>query len=240
MEDDDPEKRAKKVDELMSRREFQLFWRLKFGDLLQISRARFGDGAGPYERWLNDRLDANAPWDQMVRELLTGLGDPRDFRSGGPVNYALEGAGDPKVQAELTAQRFLGLRLRCAQCHDHPFDVWTQDDYYGLAAIFARIDTGPPSGAGMMMMKPRVRVNPEGQVEHLRTKQPAEMRLLTGEPVKVEGAEDPRQALADWITSKENPYFARAAANWVWAQFFGTRDREPARRPERGQSAGAS
>ena len=107
-----PTSAPKKVDDLMSRHEFMLFWRIKFGDLLQISRARFGDGSGPYELWLDTKLDANAPWDQMVRELLTSLGDPRDMRAGGPVNYALEGAGDPKVQAELTAQRFLGLRLK--------------------------------------------------------------------------------------------------------------------------------
>lgn len=220
--DGDPEKRAKKVDELMERREFLLFWRLKFGDMLQISQARFPEGYGPYEYWLNERLEANAPWDQMVRELLTSLGDPRDVKTGGPVNYAMESMGDAKAQAELAAQRFLGLRLRCAQCHDHPFDVWTQDDYFGLAAIFAKVDASVPRGAmAMMSMRPKVRVNPDGKVEHLRTHEPAEMRLLSGKTVEVEPGEDPRRALADWITSEENPYFSKAFANWVWAQFFG-------------------
>ena len=77
----------------------------------------------------------------MVRTLLTAVGDPTDIETGGPVNYAMD-ALEPNVQAELTAQRFLGLRLRCAQCHDHPFDVWTQDAYYGLASFFAKVQRG--------------------------------------------------------------------------------------------------
>ncbi len=216
-----PDKRSKKVAELMQRPEFLLFWRIKFGDLLQISQARFGNGYGPYEYWLNSRLQENAPWDRMVRELLTSLGDPTRLKEGGPVNYARDGAGDPKTQAELTAQRFLGIRLRCAQCHNHPFDVWTQDDYYGLAAIFARIDSGSGGQPGAMMGMPVVKVNPEGTIEHLRTKQPAAPRLLDGTPIEVASDDDPRRALADWMTSPDNPYFARAMANWVWAQFFG-------------------
>lgn len=219
---DDPDKRSKLVAALMESPEFFLFWRLKFGDLLQISQARFGNGYGPYEYWLNTRLQENAPWDQMVRELLTSLGDPTKLKEGGPVNYARDGNGDPRLQAELTAQRFLGIRLHCAQCHDHPFDVWTQDDYYGLAAIFARIETGAGGGApGMMMGTPIVRVNPEGTIEHLRTGEAASPRLLDGTPVEVASGDDPRRALADWMTAPENPYFARAFANWAWAQFFG-------------------
>ncbi len=227
--DTEPDKRARKVDDLMTRKDFRDFWLLKFGDLLQISQARFGNGAGPYQNWLTRRWEQNARWDAMVRELLTALGNPNDFREGGPVNYALDGGGDPKAQAELTAQRFLGLRLRCAQCHDHPFDVWSQDDYFGLAAVFARVG-GPNAGpAGGGMMGPMtVRVRPEGTVEHLRTKQPAQARLIDGTPVEVAADADPRGALADWMTKPENPYFARAFANWAWAQFFGKGLADPA------------
>ena len=148
--------------------------------------------------------------------MLKALGRPEDH-DGGPVNYALDGP-DPKTQAEQTAQRFLAIRLRCAQCHNHPFDVWTQDDYFGLAACFAKVER---AGGGGMMGKTAVRLNPKGQVEHLRTKAPASPRLLDGTPVAVKDDEDPRKALAAWITAPENPYFPRAAANWVWAQFFG-------------------
>lgn len=224
--DADPAKRSKKVDELLKREDFVSFWRIKFGDMLQISQARFGAGAGPYHAWLGKRLQENAPWDAMVRELLTSLGDPT-ARDGGPINYALDGI-DSKVAAEQTAQRFLGLRLRCAQCHDHPFDVWTQDDYFGLAAIFARVGRSEPGAAGARMMKPRVAVNPNGTIEHLRTRKPAAMRLLDHSPVKAGDKDDPRKDLVDWMTKPDNPYFARASANFVWAQFFGRGIAEPA------------
>jgi hypothetical protein len=155
----------------------------------------------------------------VVTKLLTALGDPNDPDTGGPVNYALD-AQEPNVMAEQTAQRFLGIRMRCAQCHDHPFDIWTQDDYWGLAAIFAKVQRGGMA-PGAMMNRQTVTINPDGQAIHLRTKQPAKPRLLGGKLVEVTGKADPRLALARWMTSPGNPYFARATANWVWAQFFG-------------------
>jgi hypothetical protein len=218
LDDPDPHKRARKVDELIASRDFVSFWQIKFGDLLQISPQRFPGGAGYYQMWLNERLGANAPWDQMVRELLTALGNPNE-PGGGPVNYALDGA-DSKVAAEQTAQRFLGLRIRCAQCHDHPFDIWTQDDYFGLAAFFAKVERG--AAAPGMMNRNEVRLNPDGFVEHLRTRRPAEPRLPGADRTEeIPRDQDPRKTLAEWITDPENPFFARAMANWVWAQFFG-------------------
>jgi hypothetical protein len=224
LKDTDPDKRAKLIDRLLASKEFVNFWNIKLGDMLQISQARFNNGAGPYAKWLRDRLLKNTPWDQMVRELLTSVGNPFDMEQGA-VNYALDDP-DPKVRAERTAQRFLGLRVRCAQCHDHPFDVWTQDDYYGLAAFFAKTSAGPPRPG--MMGRTVVKVDPEGKVEHLRTKKPAEPRLPTGELVKLEKNDDPRKALADWMTRPDNPYFARAMANWTWAQLFGKGLADPA------------
>jgi hypothetical protein len=215
--DKDPEKRAKLLDRLLKAPEFVLFWRIKLGDLLQISSARQGNGAYRYHAWIERGLAENRPWDVVVRTLLTAVGDPNDLEKGGPVNYAMD-TMVPNEQAELTAQRFLGLRMRCAQCHDHPFDVWTQDAYYGLAAFFAKVRR---EGAGPMMGRTTVSINPKGQVIHLRTKQPVEPRLLDGKLVKVPDNEDPRKALAAWITAPENPYFARALTNWVWAQLFG-------------------
>jgi hypothetical protein len=223
--DKSPEKRVTLVDSLLASPDFVRFWRIKLGDLLQISTARLGNGATYYQTWVDEQFRKNAPWDEVVRTLLTAVGKPEEF-GGGPVNYALDGPL-ATIQAEQTAQRFLGIRLRCAQCHDHPFDVWTQDDYFGLAACFAKVSrNGGPRGG--MMGKPVVGINPKGQVEHLRTKRPAEPRLLDGTPVKVGETEDPRKALADWMTAKDNPYFARATANWVWSQFFGKGLAEPA------------
>jgi len=220
LDDPDPGKRAKVVDELLKNRDFVRSWQIKLGDMLAITSARFGNGSGRYQSWLAERLASNAPWDAMVRELLTATGDPTSLE-GGPVNYALDGP-DPKTRAEQTAQRFLGVRLRCAQCHDHPFDLWTQDDYYGLAAVFAKVGRldGLPA-AGQMMARATIKVNPEGAVEHPRTKQPAAPKILGGKAITVGPADDPRKPLAEWMTAPDNPYFARAMANWVWAQFFG-------------------
>lgn len=215
--DKDPEKRVKVVDRLIGSREFMLFWKIKFGDLLQITNTRFGNGAAYYHTWLEEQLAKNAPYDQVVRTLMTSLGNPM-VQGGGPVNYALDGP-DAKTSAEQTAQRFLALRLRCSQCHDHPFDVWTQDDYFGLAAFFAKVGRSVPGPGGMG--RNEVKLDPKGQVEHLRTRKPAAPKLLGGSLVKLDEKDDPRKALVDWMTAADNPYFARATANWVWAQFFG-------------------
>ena len=217
--DKDPDKRLSLVDRLLARPEFVLFWRIKLGDLLQISQGRQGNGAYRYQEWIDRCLSENTPWDVMVTKMLTALGDPNDPETGGPVNYAFD-ALEPNVQAEQTAQRFLGLRMRCAQCHDHPFDVWTQDDYFGLAAFFAKVQRGG-MGNGAMMGRALLTVNPKGQVMHLRTKRPAQPRLPGGAVVTLAAADDPRSALARWMSAPDNPYFARATANWVWAQLFG-------------------
>ena len=220
-------KRDRKVDDLLARDDHIDFWTLKLGDLLQISQARFGAGAGPYQGWARKQVRENVPWNTLVRELLTAVGDPIDPTTGGPVNYALDGI-DPQAQAEQTARRFLGLRLRCAQCHDHPFDVWTQNDYYSFAAFFAQVDRGATREGVAMSTRPRVGVNPEGKLEHPRTHQTVTPRPLDGAAVNISPGSDPRQALADWMTNPENPFFARAHVNWVWAQFFGRGLAEPA------------
>jgi hypothetical protein len=213
----DPDKRVKRIDALLASRDFVRFWQIKLGDMLRITSSRLGNGASAYQTWVGAQLAANTPWDAMVRTLLTALGEP-GTRDGGPVNYVMNDP-DPKLQAEQTAQRFLGIRLRCAQCHNHPFDVWTQDDYFGLAACFAKV--GPTGGGGPMMGRQKVKINPKGQVEHLRTHQPSNPRRLDGEPITVADNDDPRVPLAAWLTAPDNPFFARAAANWVWAQLFG-------------------
>jgi len=218
----DPEKRRKLVKELVGSPDFVRFWQIKLGDLLEITTARpdLGNSAITYQTWLKKRLLDNASWDQTVRALLTATGDPNDRETGGPVAYALE-AADPKVAAEKSAQRFLGLRLRCAQCHDHPFDVWTQDDYFGLAATFAKVDRSGGGMMGMMGGRTIIKINGDGKLDNPRTHQPAPAKILGGAVITTEGAEDPRAKLADWVTSPDNPFFARAMANWTWAQFFG-------------------
>ena len=189
--DTDPEKRTKLIDALVKTDEFVKFWRIKLGDLLQISSSRQGNGAYRYQAWIDNCLSKNRPWNEVVKTLLTSVGDPYDLEKGGPINYALD-APAANVQAELTAQRFLGLRLRCAQCHDHPFDVWTQDAYYGLAAFFAKVQVAGGAG-GQMMAKTTITINPAGKVIHLRTQKTVDPTLLDGKVVKVAAKEDPRK-----------------------------------------------
>ncbi len=215
--DTDPEKRIKLVDQLLAKHEFNLFWRIKLGDLLQISSARQNNGAYRYQAWIDRCLSNNKPWNEVVQTLLTALGDPNDIETGGPVNYAMD-AVEPNVQAELTAQRFLGLRLRCAQCHDHPFDIWTQDAvlWPGLVLRQGRAHRGRGHDG-----------SPHGQAQSERPGRSSadqtagEPRLLDGKAPTIAANEDPRKTLAAWMTSPENPYFARAMANWVWSQLFG-------------------
>ncbi len=225
LKDTDPDKKTKLVDRLLNSREFLKFWQIKLGDLLEITSGRpdLAQTASRYQTWLTAKLQSNTPWDEMVRELLTTVGDPM-AKETAAASYALDGL-DPKVQAEKTAQRFLGLRIRCAQCHDHPFDVWTQDDYFGMAALFAKTQR---SGDGGMNGRIQVKLNPKGEVVHLRTKQPAGAKILDGTVVKTKENEDPRKILADWMTKPDNPFFARAAANWAWAQMFGKGLADPA------------
>ena len=222
LKDTEPAKRQKLVASLVGSPDFVRFWQIKLGDLLEITTARpdLGNAAITYQTWLRKQLLDNAPWDRTVHALLTGTGDPSDRATGGPVAYALE-AIDPKVAAEKSAQRFLGLRLRCAQCHDHPFDIWTQDDYFGLAATFAKVERSGAGMMGMMSGRTRIQVNADGQIENPRTHQPAPSKILGGAVITTTGEEDPRVKLADWVTAADNPFFARAMANWVWAQFFG-------------------
>jgi hypothetical protein len=218
--DSSPDKRASLVDSLMKRPEFLRWWELKLGDLLQITSAR-QPGAGFYREWLQTRLAANEPWDLAVRELLTATGDPAR-RGGGAANAAFDGI-DGAERAEQIARRFLGLRFRCARCHDHPFDIWTQDDYFGLAAFFAPIRTD-----SAVMGRSEVRIDPSVTVTHLRTGLPATPRLPRGPSVEIAAGTDPRVAFASWLTAPDNPYFARATASWAWSQLFGRGLAEPA------------
>lgn len=219
LKDTSPDKRQRAIAELFKDADFTKFWSLKFGDLLQISSARQGNSAPFYLLWLQDQLEKQAPWDKMVRELLTTRGDPSSKASAAAA-YSLENL-DPIAASQLTAQRLLGIRLRCAQCHDHPFDVWTQTQSHQFAAFFAKVRPIAPN-PGQMMGRTRIGYFPEGQVAHPRTQETLQPKVLSGNQPTISADTDPLPALADWVTSAENPFMARAFVNWLWAQFFAT------------------
>jgi hypothetical protein len=219
------DKRARWVDHLLTTPEYADFWALKWADILNNNRRQVqAKGAYLYHQWVRDHLVANTPFDQVVRELLTAQGST--FLRG-PANYYRSDrkARDTDGLAQNTAQLFMGVRISCAKCHNHPFERWTQDDYHGLAAFFARVKAQPDP------LHPRIyRFNAgalditlanSGEVIHPRTNQPAPPRLPNGQVPTIAPGQDRREVLADWLTSTDNAFFARSAVNRIWHHLLG-------------------
>lgn len=253
--DASPDKRAKLIDRLLSRPEFVDLWTLKWNDTLRNNPRLTRQGLLPFSNWIREQIRTNRPYDAFVRDLLTATGKTADIRldpanlppqlqrlrnaerlveqiNSAPFNPAANYFAVPRDPLELasaTSQIFLGVRIDCARCHNHPFEKWTQNDYYHLAAFFSGVVT-----RGNNQTPAIVTVNARGRgIRHPRTGEPVEPRTLDGSsPPKEAGASnaeetDRRAALAAWITSPENPFFAKAAVNRIWAHYFGRGIVEP-------------
>lgn len=212
--DQSPEKRRVLVDDLLSRPEYAKFWALKWGDLLRMtSTAVGGEGVHKYHRWVQRAIEENMPYDRFARDLITSAGSTL---TNPPANFYRTTA-DANDCVETISQVFLGSRLQCAKCHNHPFERWTQDNYYGMAAFFNRLQkkkTARPEELVVWSAK-------AGEVTQPRTgKQMKPWLPLSGE-IDPATDKDRREAFALWLTTKENPFFARVEVNRVWAQFFG-------------------
>lgn len=220
MSDTSPDKREKLIDELLNRKEFVEMWVMKWAELLQIrsSPQVSYKAALLYYNFLQERIANNTPFDQIVRELLSASGGT--FTEPATNYYQI--TNDTLLIAENTAQVFMGMRLQCAQCHNHPFDRWTMDDYYGFAAFFGQIGRKSAEDPRETIVFNRG----GGEVNHPVTKQPVAPRFLGGAVADVRG-KDRREVLANWLASPENPYFARNLANIVWAHFMGRGIIEP-------------
>jgi hypothetical protein len=198
-------KRDELVDRLLRSKEFVEYWTYKLANLLRVrDLSREPQVAAGLHRWLSERIAGDTGYDEQARELLTALGDSHVHA---PAAFYRLTPG-PREQAEYVSELFLGVRLRCANCHNHPLDRWTQDDYHGLAAVFARLETGR-----------EVRLGGRGQVTHPRTGEPALPRIPGVRFLETQG--DGRNAFAQWLTSKVNPYFARALVNRLWKSLMG-------------------
>lgn len=212
--DNSADKRARLVDELLQRREFVDVWVMKWSELFQIRSTQIVSYKATlrYYNWLQQQIQDNVPIDRMVRELLSGEGGT--FTN--PATNFYEAERDTLKLAENVAQVFLGTRIQCAQCHNHPFDRWTMNDYYQFAAFFAQI--GRKQGAD-----PREQVifnAGGGEMRHPVTGQNMAPRFLGGDQPEIAGR-DRREVLAEWLASRDNPMFARNLANIVWAHFMG-------------------
>ncbi|MBX7103479.1 MAG: DUF1549 and DUF1553 domain-containing protein [Gemmataceae bacterium] len=214
MADPSPDKRAKLVDELLSRKEFAELWVLKWAELLQV---RSGDQVSPkamvlYFNWLQDKIARNVPTNEWVAELLSASGGTFD----NPATNYYQTERDRLKVTENVAQVFMGMRIQCAQCHNHPFDRWTMNDYYGFVSFFSQIGRKPGDDPRELI----VFNTGGGETRHPVTGQVMKPKFLGGDVADVAG-KDRRGVLANWLASDKNPYFAMNLANIVWAHFFG-------------------
>ncbi|MCA9210911.1 MAG: DUF1553 domain-containing protein, partial [Planctomycetales bacterium] len=204
--------------------EWSAYWALKWGDLIRNNRNDLGDGGmWSMYNWTRAALRENKPVDRFVRELITAEGSV--FESG-PANY-YKIATKADDLAEATAQVFLGVRLQCAKCHHHPFEVYSQEDYYSLAAFFTRVTTKASSDFGALGGDTVVMIRRSGDIRHPRTGQTMTPTPLMGEPIDPAQVRDLRRPLAEWLTSPDNDLFARNLANRFWSYYLGAGLVEP-------------
>jgi hypothetical protein len=199
-----PRKRAELVNRLLESDAFARFWASKQADLMRVSKTRLKDGrAEAFSAWLVNSIRDDVPYDRFARQLLTATGDTRDV----PAASFFVAIPGPEERTEMTAQLFLGSRLECAKCHNHPYEKWTMRDYYSLAAVYAR--TSVDQGV--------VQVVDSGETLHPTTKQAVRP---WGETPGATMA-DRRTAFADWLAQPDNPLFARVEVNRIWAHLLG-------------------
>jgi hypothetical protein len=214
-----PDKRDRLIDSLLARKEFIDYWTYKWSDVLMINGTLLRPQAvKAYYTWLKSQVEKNTPWDELVRQILTATGS--SFENGATNFYALQQS--PEEMTENACQAFMGLSIGCAKCHNHPLEKWSNDQYYAMANLFARVKAKgwggePRNGDGQRT----VYVATSGELVQPRTGKPQPPTPLDGDPVAFDDPSDRRLVLAKWMTSPENPYFSRSIANRVWANYFG-------------------
>ncbi len=209
------------IDRLLYRPEFYDFWALKFADILRSNgRLIQTKGAYVFHRWIRSCLERNVPLDQLVRDLLTS--DGSTFRNPAANYYRI--SRDPESAVETTAQLFLGVRIQCAKCHNHPFERWTQDDYYGFAAFFSQVGRK----RGGLPEEEVIYATGSGEVRQPRTGQTMKPKALGGPVLGDDSSQkDRRIRLATWLSGPDNPFFAKSLVNRLWFHLMGRGIVEP-------------
>lgn len=223
--DPSPDKREKVIDQLLARPEYAELWAMKWSDLLRNEeKAVDAKGVRLFSEWLRQNFAKDVPLDRFVSELVMGMGSTYAKPQANYYRTNLE----PTKAAETTAMLFMGVRVACAKCHNHPFDRWTQEDYYGLSAFFARVKTKMVDNKRRdkldkheMVGEMIVYLDKAGEVPHPFTNKPMAPRLPGGLMPPIKGNDNRLAPLAAWMTAKENPFFARAMANRVWYHLMG-------------------
>ncbi len=215
-----PNKREALVDTLLKHPNYADHWAIKWGDLVRPNPSRVG--VKPVllmDRWLRDSFRENKPYNQMVKELLTASGSTHD---NGPVAMWRD-KREPVDASGFISQIFLGVRLECAKCHHHPSEKWTQEDYYQLSAFFAQMKHKGQGISAPISGEPEFwwYGGNKGNITHPITDAAMTPKPPDGPEMAYVEGQDPRQRLADWMSSSDNPFFAKAIVNRIWAEFFG-------------------
>jgi hypothetical protein len=206
------DKRGLLIDELLKRPEYADYWALRWSDLLRVDRDTItAAGAVAMTRWLRRQFADNRPYDEMVRAILTARGAATE--EGPAAIY--KALANPEEMSRSFSQLFLGIRIQCAQCHHHPSDRWGQEDYFALAGFFTGLGRKTIAGTETIFAQKGTELN------HPRTKKPVPAAALGAPPANFTGTTDRRAVLARWVTAPDNPFFARAIANRLWAHYFG-------------------
>ena len=220
---DDPDKRAKVIDDLISREDFGELWTAKWGEWLRIKTdTNVGAGTAPkigagYFAWLRDQFIGDRPLDELFHELVTASGSSLENPPSNFFNMIVQGNKPPHVIGQNVAQITLGIQTQCAECHNHPFDRWTQDDYYAWTSFF----TGLRRKHGRIIAETLFTTDPKAPLaNHLLDGRPMPHRFLGGGAPNLE-KQSPREALATWITGRNNQLFRENLANRTWDHFFG-------------------
>ena len=213
-------KRAQLVDQLLERPEFVDYWAYKWSDLFLLSSKNLPkrEELNAFYRYIRDSVAENKPWDEFARGILTAKGNTLE---NGAAAYFVMHKEITDVN-ETTSQAFLGMSLTCARCHNHPLEKWTQNDYYGAANLLSRVKLKNGENGGTEVVPAAF-----GDVIHPRLGEALPPRPLDGEAIPADTTVDRREFLADWLTAPENPYFTRAVVNRVWKNFMGTGLVEP-------------
>jgi hypothetical protein len=212
--DRDPQKRAKLIDKLLDRPEFVDYWTFKWSDMLLVSSRKLPQqGMWAFYRSIRESVADNQGWDAFTREVLTASGSTLTNGAG---NYFVMHK-DVSELTETTAVTFLGTSITCCRCHNHPLEKWTQDEYWAFANLFSRVSLKNGDRPGELLVQSR----PDGDALHLRRGIAMAPTPLDGKPLPPDSPLDRRQYLANWVTSPDNPYFAKALVNRVWKNFMG-------------------
>jgi hypothetical protein len=207
-------KRTQVIDKLLERDEFVDYWAYKWSDLLLVSSKRLNSTAmWAFYDWIRESVKQNKPWDKFAREIFLSSGSTRQ---NGALNYFVLHK-DTIELAENATQAFLGQRITCARCHNHPLEKWTQTQYYEMANLFARVGVKNGTGPGDNVIFAKT----SGDINHPRLAKPLPPTPLDGKSVPIDSPEDRRIVFADWLTSSTNTMFARTVVNRVWANFMG-------------------